>query len=351
MLSTDTELSIGMLAYNEEPRIREALQTLFTQDVFKQFATEVVIVPNGCTDGTAGVASQIVESYRPELPVCCSARVVEIQTAGKSNAWNQFVQKLSARTAKVLVLMDADVVLLGASTISSMVNTLTTNPEAVVCVDRPVKDIAENPNSIFQRLLARITPEINPNNIPLCAQLYCAYSGELRRITLPVEITVEDGFLRALLLTRGFTQPEDLERIVLDSNSKHRFASVATLREAFRHEMWIVTGSIINMSLFRLFSANCSGNLTAMRLMDAKQAQNVNWLKEYVQQEVKIRGWRLLPKDWWVRRWSRLKRLSVGKKLLQSPITLAAAGMDAVVFVAAIWNLRRGAELGSWWRT
>ena len=87
-----------------------------------------------------------------------------------------------------------------------MVATLDSNSQAVVCVDRPVKDIATHTNrTFFQRLLMAATPEIDPDNAPLCGHLYCAVSEQLRLIELPTEITMEDGFIRALLLTRGFT--------------------------------------------------------------------------------------------------------------------------------------------------
>ena len=64
----DPRLSIGILAHNEEPRIGKTLQTLFAQDVFEKFPTEVVIVPNGCVDGTAETARQLLRITSRVVP-------------------------------------------------------------------------------------------------------------------------------------------------------------------------------------------------------------------------------------------------------------------------------------------
>ena len=345
------ELSIGVLAHNEEPRIGETLQTLFAQDVFERFATEVVVVPNGCTDNTAAVARQLIHDHRTAWSVSGSARVTELTIAGKANAWNQFVHEFSSPRASLLILMDADIAFLNSSTLSSMVATLKNNPHAVVCVDRPIKNIAINANlTFFQRLFLATTPEIDTNNVPLCGQLYCARSNELRLIKLPVEITMEDGFLRALLLTRGFTEAEDKERIIFDSKAAHIFTSVATLREAFKHEVSVVSGSIVNMLLFRRFSSETKPHRSAMNLMQNWRTQNPDWLKQYIRLQVQEKGWRLLPKHWWTRRWSRLRRLPLQQKLVRAPIAGVAAIMDALVFIAAMRDVRRGRAFSYWGR-
>ena len=61
-------------------------------------------------------------------------------------------------------------------------------PEAVVCVDRPIKDIAMNPRpNLFQRLLLASTAEINPSDVPLCGQLYCVRGEDLRQIAMAIK--------------------------------------------------------------------------------------------------------------------------------------------------------------------
>ena len=345
----DPQLSIGILACNEELRIGNALRTIFEQDVFEKISTEVVIVPNGCVDETAAVARRLIQDYQGVWSTSGSARVHEVAEAGKANAWNRFVRELSSPVATMLVLMDADVTLFDRNTISSLVETLESNSQAVICADRPVKDIQINERrTLFQRLLSAATPDIDPENVPLCGQLYCALSAQLRLIKLPLQITCEDGFLRALLLTNGFTKPEDRRRIVLDPRVAHHFAAVASLRELFRHEAWVVAGSIVNMLLFELFSVECSADRSAMILMKAWDEQTPEWLQLYIKKKVREKGWHLLPRSWWTRRWTRLRRLSWGQRLRRLPVAAIAAAMDVLIFVFAIRDVRSGRAFGYW---
>ena len=347
----DPHLSIGILAHNEESRIGKTLQSLFEQDVFQRFVTEVVIVANGCTDRTATVARQSLEDNQTVWRACGSARVEELIVAGKANAWNEFVHKFSSSQASILVLMDADITLLNANTISSMVSTLEKNTQAVVCVDQPVKDIETKSDlTFFERLLVSATPKINPDDVPLCGQLYCVRSGPIRQIKLPLEITCDDGFVRALLLTEGFTKPENLRRIVLDSSAAHSFSSVASLRELFNHEKWVVAGSIVNMLLFQRFAVECAPDCSAMTLMQKWEQENSNWLPRYIESQVQTRGWRLLPRTWWTRRWSRLKDLPWRRRLRRSPVAVMATVMDIPIFLAAIRDVRCGRVFRYWGR-
>jgi glycosyltransferase involved in cell wall biosynthesis len=342
-------LSIGVLAHNEASHIGKTLQTLFAQDVFQKLATEVVIVANGCTDETAAVARRSLADHQAVWSTHGCARVEEIVVAGKSNAWNQFVHKFSSSQASVLVLMDADIALLNSNTISSMVTTLENTPQAVVCVDQPVKDIEIKPNlTFFERLLLSATPKIDPNNVPLCGQLYCALSASVRQIKLPIAIPFEDGLLRGLLLTQGFTAPEDPRRIVLDSSVAHRFASVATLEELFKHEVWIVAGSIVSMLLFERFWAECAPDRSAMTLMNDWQDRDPEWLQRYVESQVQERGWRLLPRHWWTRRWSRLGKPPAAGRLRRFLVAIIATAMDALIFIAAIRDVRHGRAFRYW---
>jgi glycosyltransferase involved in cell wall biosynthesis len=347
----DPKLSIGIMAHNEERHIGETLRSIFEQDVFQRFSTELVIVANGCTDKTAAVARQLLDDYQAVWSARGFARVEEIVLAGKSNAWNQFVHRISSSQASVLALIDADIKILHSNTISSMVEMLESNPESVVCVDRPIKDIEIKVNRTFlERLLVAAAPKISTAHVPLCGQLYCALSSQLRLIRLPPEITCEDGFLRALLLTQGFTRPEDPGRIVMNSNVAHIFASVSTLRELFNHEKWVVAGNIVNALLFERFWAEANTNLSAMTLMDEWHRQDSQWLPNYIQAQVRARGWRLLPRENWTRRWSRLIGMPIRSMLLQLPVVLIATTIDVTVFVAAIRDVRDGRAFRYWGR-
>ena len=345
------KISIGILAHNEEQRVGETLTSLFGQDLFDKFETELVVVPNGCTDGTAAAARTSIEAHRATWSALGTARVEELPSAGKANSWNEFVHRLSSQDADTLVLMDADISFLEKDTLSVLVTTLRGSVDAVVCVDQPLKSIEPGAKAtVIQRVLASSTPPIDHGDVPICGQLYCAYSSELRRIWLPRDVQVDDGFVRAMLLTRCFTAPEDRSRIVLAPNAYHNFTSVATIRELLKHERWVVAGSIVNMLLFARLHAEACPDRDAGKLIEEWSQRDPDWLPKYVAEQVQLRGFRLVPSSWWTRRWARLASLTLPRRLVRVPMAAAASIADAIVFLAAIHDVRAGKGFRYWRR-
>lgn len=340
-------VSIGLLAHDEESRIVATLDGLLAQDVFDRFDTELVVVANGCSDRTVEVARAALERHRARWSRRGSARVEDLPTPGKANAWNEFVHRLSAPAAAYLVLVDADIWFLGPDTISTLVDTLARTPRAVVAVDRPLKDAGLERRSLLKRLLGAATPTIDPNDVPLCGQLYCARSAAVREVRFPPEIQVEDGFLRGLLLTQLFTAPEDRGRIVL-APAAHGFASVDSLAALVRHERWVVSGSIVNIMLFERFHAEARPGHGAVALMAEWAARDPRWLARFVEGEVAKRGWNLLPRWWWTRRWMQLQGLPPLRLLKKLPVAIAAAAFDALIFLGAIRDVRQGRGYRYW---
>ena len=110
-------LSIGIMAWNEEASIVPMLASLFGQSLFAHLAArgeccEIICLANGCTDRTVAVATEIFARMAREHPARHGwrARVADIATPGRNNAWNRFVHEFSAREARYLCLMDADIV-------------------------------------------------------------------------------------------------------------------------------------------------------------------------------------------------------------------------------------------------
>jgi hypothetical protein len=51
-------------------------------------------------------------------------------------------------------------------------------PDAVICVDQPVKNIrSRTDRSLFESAMVSATPKIDTEDVPLCGQLYCALSN------------------------------------------------------------------------------------------------------------------------------------------------------------------------------
>jgi len=96
------------------------------------------------------------------------------------------------------------------------------------------------------------------------------------------------------------------------------------------------------MLLFKRFSAECTPDRSAMTLMLNWREQDSDWLPRYVESQVQARGWKLLPRSWWTRRWSHLRELPLTRRLQRFPVAVMAAAMDALIFIAAIRDVRLG---------
>src|SRR5438046_912625 len=134
-------VSLGLFAWNEERGIASALESLFRQTLFRElarrrYACEVICVSNGCTDRTAAVAAETFAEQNRLIPFpdYIIARVVDLSQRGKLNAWNQFVHCHSAKEARYLFMMDADILLNQRETLWNMLQTLEREGQAQISV-------------------------------------------------------------------------------------------------------------------------------------------------------------------------------------------------------------------------
>src|SRR3954452_7775545 len=92
--------SVGIMAYNEEENIADAIGTILGQALQASHVAELIVVASGCEDGTVAIVSDIARR---------DARVRLIEQPvreGKASAINLF---LSAATSPVLLMVSADV--------------------------------------------------------------------------------------------------------------------------------------------------------------------------------------------------------------------------------------------------
>jgi GGDEF domain-containing protein len=93
------ECSVGVMAYNEEGNIANAIETILRQRVVSATVTEVIVVASGCEDRTTAIVSDIAHR-EPRV------RLIEQQRReGKASAINLFI---GAASAPVLVMVSAD---------------------------------------------------------------------------------------------------------------------------------------------------------------------------------------------------------------------------------------------------
>ncbi|MEM7593171.1 MAG: glycosyltransferase, partial [Cyanobacteria bacterium P01_A01_bin.83] len=205
------KLSIGILAHNESDCIPILLQTLLQQSLISnidsQHTIEIIVVSNGSTDNTAAVTRATLNKLASEdNSSSIQWRVVEVEEAGKSNAWNLFVHQFSSLDTDFFFLMDADIELHDRHTLAKMLDVLIQNPEYWIALDQPIKDVEIKPNTnLLEKLSVAVSKSSNKGQLFICGQLYCARASALKNIWMPPGLPVEDGFLTQMIISENFT--------------------------------------------------------------------------------------------------------------------------------------------------
>lgn len=327
---------------------------LFQQSLFSEpnacKAIEVVVAPNGCTDETAEVSRATLEELVSRCPhPSVRWRVCQIEQPGKSNAWNLYVHQFSDPAADYLFLMDADIEFLEPHTLRNMIGALETAPEGWVSVDTPVKDVAlKKSKRPVERLSVSVSASSSGGAPAICGQLYCGRAAVLRGIWMPTGLPVEDGFLRAMILTDRFTSPEVFERIVLARSASHVFEAYTDLNRLLRHERWLVASSTINAFLYSDLWANCNAQMDAGKLIERRNQQDPLWLRQLIEKALSEKGWWVIPRPFLFRRFQRLRHHPPLKAALRLPVAAIAFLADLLVFFQANLELRGGGGMGYW---
>ena len=248
-------VSIGIFAHNEQGHIGRLLESLAEQDVMKIAADrgdllEIITLANGCRDATAqeaDVASGFIRCLHPSI----SSRTEVITESGKSNAWNMYVHRFSDPLADFLIFMDADITLVGKSTLRLLIDALVQNGDANVSVDVIIKDIAFKRRQTLKDRLSLAATKLNQTGpAKLAGSLYCGRAAILRGIWMPIGLLVEDGFLKAMVATRSFTKSEDQRSLIQVQGAAHTFEAVTHAQSVFKHEVRLLVGTWMNVVLF-----------------------------------------------------------------------------------------------------
>lgn len=345
-------ISIGILAHNEESVIRVMLTDLFRQSIFAAECEwsdqiEVICLPNGCSDTTADIARDVfLEADQQGIQALKS--VVDIPEAGKTNAWNVFVHELSAASAQYIVLIDADIEFASTDAIEKMVISIVADKNAVVAVSQPIKDVAKNKYpSLYEKFLLGVAVDIGDVGPALAGSLYIARATPLKKIYMPKGLTVEDGFLRAMLLTEGFTAPEDITKIIRAPGVAHYYETLRSFPSILQHEIRVLGGTIMNTVLFDYFSSQLpveGGD--AGQMVRRLSEKSPNWVSEYITQEWKKRGVGIISSGYFWRRFGQPRGNT--NWLIHSVKMIVRTGFDWVLALFVLDRLRKGTLVGRW---
>jgi glycosyltransferase involved in cell wall biosynthesis len=342
-------ITIGMLAYNEGNMIARTIRSLFEQSVFTgsgltlpDVQWDIVVVPNGCQDDTQARAEQALRAACANCKTAAvSCRVVPLERAGKSHAWNKLVHDFAAPATDAFVMIDADIEFGHPETIASSVQRLRTDSHAWAVVDLPRKRFdAAAQKTLIAKLSTSVSRIKLASELPcISGQFYVMAASRMRGVWMPVDLSVEDGFLQSMVITDNFRQAPDGSRVVRADNAMHHFEGLSRLRDIVNHEVRLTIGTVLNAYLcwdMLLYMTPHDGS-GAGEVVRQLNATDPDWYRRMMENQIAIRGrwpipiaqyWRRLP-GWWA--------LPLPRRLAKLPRTLLLALFDAYV----MWQVRR----------
>ena len=347
-------LSIGILAWNEEESIGQALTCLFRQSLFahlkeRHLRCEILCVANGCTDRTAAIAKEIFEAQNKNHPFkeTFSGQCIELTERGKVHAWNKFVHELSAPEAQALCLLDGDIVLHHPETLWNMYCLLETNAEALIATDRPLKDLAfKAGRSVRERLSLAMSGMTQAAPAQLTGQLYCIRAAVARNIYLPRDLVAcEDGFIKALVCSRFLTEAVSPRRVALAEDASHIFEAYTRPGDIIRNQKRQIMGqTVVHILIDNYLKAlPFEEKLHLAERIRKMEREDPDWLKKLIAAHLARIGyfWRLFP-DLLTFRFRRLAQLRGGRWLASLPAALAGFVVTLVSGWQAFHSLKSG---------
>lgn len=338
------ELSICVIAKDEETCIGSLIEQISHQTIFESISTaEILVICNGCTDRTVEFARRTFSNIR--WPEIVTARVHDVSEAGKARSWNLAVHNIISETSEIAIFLDADIELASESVLADLINELEGNEDAVAITGWPLKAISrKNRKSILDRFSLTISSQTQyPNSIN--GSLYAAKLPSLRKIWLPVPIPGEDGMLSAMIKTGGFTHPPQ-QNLICRARTATHFYEAHTIFGFFRHEQRMVIGTMINGWIFeRFWEGQHTGHVggTVRRLNETKP----NWVNELVAENVKGRQW-TIPARLLTWRLDNLRNVRLKTAILRAPFSVSATILNIWPCVQANRRLKEMAVANYW---
>ncbi len=347
-------VSIGIFAWNEERAIAATLATLFEQSLFAEMEhrgaiCEIHCVTNGCTDQTPEVAAELFQKQQVNHPHHSgfSARVDNLAARGKNNAWNEFVHSISSRDAKVLFMMDADILIRGRETLLNMLRALELDAQANVAVDIPRKDVEfKSRRRLRDNLSLTASQMTQAAPAQLCGQLYCIRTETARNIYLPKDLAAcEDGFIKALVCTDFLAHEVWPGRLRIAEGAEHSFEAYTSPRALLKNQKRQIIGQTIVHILVDQ-ELNKMPEPERQRMADtirAREAADPGWLKQLIQHHLcRTRlPWRLYP-GLLSLRLNKLKEIHRLRDLVCVPVALASWFVGLLASIMAYRALARG---------
>jgi hypothetical protein len=306
----------------------------------------IMILANGCTDDTVKLARKFVDSHggtNPGMDVV----VCDLKLGGKSRTWNSYVHELSRPDADVLIFMDADIDLPERDSLVRLVHGLKSNPHLHAFNSHPTKDIVFRPENLsaLDKVIAMSSETLNDWKTAICGSLYAMPATKARLLHLPIGLAVEDGFLRAMILTDVMTTEEDFSRID-GGDVFHIFSSERSVLALIRHQTRIIIGSAVNTAAFTTLH-ELPVDQRRKALADA--ALQEKWLSQVIKNQLPRWPYGWVQFHYLTKRMGFITRQPA--RLLHPrriAMLIVGFGFDLVVYVNAQIKMARGTGAGHW---
>ena len=341
-------VDLAILAHQEEATIASVIADVAAQSAMSdaRFDLRVWVAANGCTDRTVAVAKAAVAG----LPASVAERigVLDLAQSGKSRTLNALIHSHLRRDAEIFVFMDGDIGLVEPDTIGRIVEGLASRPELRIFTGRPVKDIAHYgiETGPVGRLIAAGAEQLTDFRTSLAGGLYGIRASAARRVHLPIGLPVEDGFIRAMVVTDFLTVPDQLDRIDGDAGVFFIYESIRTIPALVRHQTRIVVGSAINAMLFARIRKLAPTEEAAQALL-REAASDDDWLPRALREELPRAPYGYVPFRFMTKRIRRFDR-----RILLQPSKLVAflggIGLDVIAWMNASRVMMSGRAAGHW---
>jgi len=338
-------VDIAVFAYNESHNISNIISNLKKQSILfnPDFSVKIYLLANGCTDNTVELAQNELRKNNPHNLF----ELIDLSSPGKSRTWNFFVHHLSRPTAKHLVFCDSDIDIPNPNTIQNLIEMLDDNAALLGVSSKPIKDIVFEPNNlnILDKIIAGAGGTLNDWRHSLCGQLYVLRTNEAKNIFLPIGLPVEDGFIRAMLLTDCLANKENINKLNGKDEVFHVYKSERTITQLIKHQVRIVIGSTINATVFSFLRENPTTVKQQLKI----SSEDEQWLKKVI--DSKLPSWRY----GWVHPSFLFKRVlrMLSKKhrplKLRNVVTLIFGFLfDLIVYIISQVKMALGTGSGHW---
>jgi glycosyltransferase involved in cell wall biosynthesis len=345
-------LTIGVRAWNEEAVIAQTLQSVFEQSLFEELARrgercEILCIPNGCTDRTAAIARDVFTYEQRHHPwaQAFTCRVEDIQEAGRNHTWNAFVHELSHPETEFIIIMDSDILFNQRETLFNMYSALLEHPEAGVASDQPIKDIQFKARKSWRDRISLATTDMTGTiEGQMTGQIYCIRASIARRLYLPKDLGIDDGFLKAIICTNFLSGPLVPSRIITAPGASHVYEAYTSVGEVMNNQKRQMIGqAIVHVLLEHLRTLPPASQQNLAVTLREKDTHDPDWLKNLLEAHLNRERhfWRIFP-DALTFRFRRWRKLSVSKRLTHLPAAVAGFVVTLVACARARRHFRRG---------